>query len=101
MNEKAFESRRVRTHPWTRISEMAAELFSAVLTGVGDSMPRLCRAIGYEQGPLSSARESNRRPLFRLEISCDQPGALVEREIRPGPLKHHGKAIAETDQEND
>src|SRR5215470_11346093 len=36
MNEKSFESRRVRTQPWTRIAPMGAVLCSASLIGVGE-----------------------------------------------------------------
>jgi len=39
--------------------------------------------------------------LFRLKISRDQAGALVEAEIGPGPLEKHREAIAKSDQKND
>jgi hypothetical protein len=37
MNEKSFESRRVRTHPWTRSESIGAALCSASLIEVGAS----------------------------------------------------------------
>src|SRR4051794_31077271 len=39
--------------------------------------------------------------LFGLKVSRDQARALVETEIRPGPLKEHGKTIAKADEKND
>jgi hypothetical protein len=36
-----------------------------------------------------------------LKIPCNEPRALVEAEISPGPLKKHREAIPETDQKND
>jgi len=44
MNEKSFESRRVRTHPWTRIASLGAVLCSACLIGVAESCVILNRA---------------------------------------------------------
>src|SRR4029077_3216420 len=62
MNEKSFESRRVRTQPCTRTESMGVALWSASLIGVMDLTSANCRMIAI--------RQAKRRCLFqRVEIS--------------------------------
>lgn len=43
MNEKSFESRRVRTQPWTWMAATGAVLCNAFFTEVGESMEEVDR----------------------------------------------------------
>src|SRR3954464_16062089 len=55
MNEKSFESRRVRTQPWTWTPEIGASLARAALTEVGPDIGQLCRAMPVRQAKAHSA----------------------------------------------
>src|SRR6476659_1270662 len=62
MNEKSFESRRVRTQPWTCTPEIGALLASAALTEIGPDMPEVGRSLPIWQSRLACALHYGRTP---------------------------------------
>src|ERR1043166_61186 len=58
MNEKSFESRRVRTQPWTRTPEIGAVLARAFFTEIGPDMPEVGRGLCIRQASCSYAAMS-------------------------------------------
>src|SRR2546423_12609443 len=54
-NEKSFESRRVRTQPWTWTPEIGAVVSKAALMDVGPGIRQLCRAMALRQASCRDA----------------------------------------------
>src|SRR5205814_4690757 len=71
---------------------------------VASSVGQFCAIVSSDR-PRSNDRNSKshslgRRSLLGLKVSSDQPGAFVETEISPRPLKQNGQPISEADQKN-
>src|SRR5687768_12566248 len=98
MNEKSFESRRVRTQPWTWTPGMGPALPKAALTVVTPAIRELCRAPPLRQakaGVLSNRVRSPKR--FRATLQFLLPEG---RRLGWGCLLRSGVAKPEGEIEN-
>jgi hypothetical protein len=60
MNEKSFESRRVRTQPWTWMLAIGPADSSAALMEVGPGIREVCRAKPLPQAAKNSSLRSGK-----------------------------------------
>src|SRR5947208_1357410 len=72
---------------------------------VASSVGQFCAIVSSDR-PRSNDRNSKshslgRRSLLGLKVSSDQPGAFIETEISPRPLKQNGQPIAKANQKYD
>jgi hypothetical protein len=83
MNEKSFESRRVRTHPWTRSESIGAALCSAFLIEVGASCV-IFRATFNAQRPTLNIQLQR----LGVELRENVPGFVALPDFRVALREH-------------
>ncbi len=83
MNEKSFESRRVRTHPWTRSESIGAALCSASLIEVGASCV-IFRATFNAQRPTLNIQLQR----LSVELRENVPGFVALPDFRVALREH-------------
>src|SRR2546423_1168392 len=82
-NEKSFESRRVRTQPWTWTPEIGAVVSKAALMDVGPGIRQLCRAMALRQASCSDAALPAQMAAIAIDALLRRPVTQPTR-ARPG-----------------
>src|SRR5579864_2038664 len=93
-----------------RVASSFGNLANALTIRTANSLVLSCSCLARWRVVMPIVKSLNRRivnsfscgrSLLCLEISRDQAGAFIERQIRPRPLKQHYESIPETDEKND